>query len=64
MTSIVRATDAYMVWLQQALVGESSGEEQLFSSENNTTKDSISTELDRYLQRLKVRLFYCPQISD
>ncbi|KAH7674728.1 CLEC16A/TT9 N-terminal protein [Dioscorea alata] len=39
--------------LLQALVGESSGEEQLFSSENNTTKDSISTELDRYLQRLK-----------
>ncbi|KAJ0965598.1 hypothetical protein J5N97_026736 [Dioscorea zingiberensis] len=39
--------------LLQALVGESSGEEQLFSSENNTTKDSISTELEGYLQRLK-----------
>ncbi|XP_073117626.1 protein TRANSPARENT TESTA 9 isoform X2 [Elaeis guineensis] len=38
--------------LLQALVGEDSGEEQLFSSEYNMMKDSISTELDRYLHKL------------
>ncbi|GLT97385.1 hypothetical protein SLE2022_149520 [Rubroshorea leprosula] len=39
--------------LLQALVGEGSGEEQLFSSESGSTKDSISSELDCYLQKLK-----------
>ncbi|KAA8535829.1 hypothetical protein F0562_030851 [Nyssa sinensis] len=39
--------------LLQALVGEGSGEEQLFSSENSLMKDGISTELDGYLQKLK-----------
>ncbi|KAK1551168.1 hypothetical protein Q3G72_031319 [Acer saccharum] len=37
--------------LLQALVGEGSGEEQLFSSESTTGRDSI--ELDGYLQKLK-----------
>ncbi|XP_031478821.1 protein TRANSPARENT TESTA 9 isoform X1 [Nymphaea colorata] len=39
--------------LLQALVGESSGEEQLFSSGINSLKDGISSELDMYLQKLK-----------
>ncbi|KAL0374702.1 UNVERIFIED_CONTAM: protein TRANSPARENT TESTA 9 [Sesamum radiatum] len=39
--------------LLQALVGEDSGEEQLFSSESSGVKDGISGELDIYLQKLK-----------
>ncbi|PIN03963.1 hypothetical protein CDL12_23507 [Handroanthus impetiginosus] len=39
--------------LLQALVGEDSGEEQLFASESNGVKDGISNELDIYLQKLK-----------
>ncbi|XP_052182421.1 protein TRANSPARENT TESTA 9 isoform X2 [Diospyros lotus] len=39
--------------LLQALVGEGSGEEQLFSSESNSGKDGITSELDSYLRRLK-----------
>ncbi|MQL86989.1 hypothetical protein Taro_019525 [Colocasia esculenta] len=39
--------------LLQALVGEGLGEEQLFSSENSLAKDSINTELDGYIQKLK-----------
>ncbi|CAL9043804.1 unnamed protein product [Musa banksii] len=38
--------------LLQALVGEDTGEEQLFSS-TSMLKDNISTELDRYLQKLE-----------
>ncbi|XP_068641608.1 protein TRANSPARENT TESTA 9-like isoform X2 [Aristolochia californica] len=38
--------------LLQALVGEGSGEEQLFSPENSLMKDGISGELDGYLQKL------------
>ncbi|KAG5559714.1 hypothetical protein RHGRI_009283 [Rhododendron griersonianum] len=40
--------------LLQALVGEGSGEEQLFSSESSSMKDGVSNELDCYLQKLKV----------
>ncbi|KAK3011430.1 hypothetical protein RJ639_012308, partial [Escallonia herrerae] len=40
--------------LLQALVGEGSGEEQLFSAENSMSKDGVSGEFDFYLQRLKV----------
>ncbi|GLT28721.1 hypothetical protein SLA2020_036320 [Shorea laevis] len=39
--------------LMQALVGERSGEEQLFSAESVSTEDSISGELDSYMQKLK-----------
>lgn len=40
--------------LLQALVGEGSGEEQLFFSENSYTReDGISSEFDSYLQKLK-----------
>ncbi|KDP41114.1 hypothetical protein JCGZ_03244 [Jatropha curcas] len=39
--------------LLQALVGESSGEDQLFASEIGFTRDSFSNELDSYLQQLK-----------
>nr|XP_019707440.1 LOW QUALITY PROTEIN: protein TRANSPARENT TESTA 9-like [Elaeis guineensis] len=39
--------------LLQALVGEDSGEEQLFSSENSMMRDSITTELDRYLHKVE-----------
>lgn len=47
--------------LLQALVGEGSGEEQLFSSESSTLKDIIDTELDRYLQKPKDQygIFFC-----
>ncbi|KAG1331952.1 Protein TRANSPARENT TESTA 9, partial [Cocos nucifera] len=40
--------------LLQALVGEDYGEEQLFSSENSMMKDSMTTELDRYLHKVEV----------
>ncbi|KAL9153751.1 hypothetical protein ABFS82_10G069100 [Erythranthe guttata] len=39
--------------LLQALVGEDSGEEQLFASEGSGVKDGFSSELDLYLQKLK-----------
>ncbi|XP_077238440.1 CLEC16A-like protein isoform X3 [Tasmannia lanceolata] len=39
--------------LLQALVGEGSGEEQLFSPENSFSKEGISSELDRYLHKIK-----------
>lgn len=39
--------------LLQALVGEGSGEEQLFSFESGSARDSISSELDGYLKKLK-----------
>ncbi|KAJ9550806.1 hypothetical protein OSB04_014851 [Centaurea solstitialis] len=39
--------------LLKALVGEDSGEEQLFASENSTSKDGNDGDLNIYLQRLK-----------
>lgn len=39
--------------LLQALVGEGSGDEQLFSFESGSARDSISSELDGYLKKLK-----------
>ncbi|KAL2340519.1 hypothetical protein Fmac_008459 [Flemingia macrophylla] len=39
--------------LLQALVGEASGEEQLFSSENSLLKDGGGCELDVYLEKIK-----------
>ncbi|KAJ4964247.1 hypothetical protein NE237_024186 [Protea cynaroides] len=39
--------------LLQALVGEGSGEEQLFSSETGLLKDGVCSEVDSYLQKLK-----------
>ncbi|XP_057499982.1 protein TRANSPARENT TESTA 9-like isoform X1 [Actinidia eriantha] len=39
--------------LLQALVGEGSGEEQLFSSESSLMKDGITSELESYLRKLK-----------
>ncbi|KAL4341766.1 hypothetical protein GQ457_08G002480 [Hibiscus cannabinus] len=39
--------------LLQALVGEGSGEERLFSFESCSPRDGVSTELDVYLKKLK-----------
>ncbi|CAK9325834.1 unnamed protein product [Citrullus colocynthis] len=39
--------------LLEALVGEDSGEEQLFSSDNTSVKGGIDIELDGYLHKLK-----------
>ncbi|KAK7329129.1 hypothetical protein VNO77_23275 [Canavalia gladiata] len=39
--------------LLQALVGETSGEEQLFSSENSLMRDGSGCEIDVYLQKIK-----------
>ncbi|XP_039686417.1 protein TRANSPARENT TESTA 9 isoform X4 [Medicago truncatula] len=39
--------------LLQALVGEASGEEQLFSSESSLTRDGIACGLDVYLNKIK-----------
>ena len=39
---------------QEALVGEDSGEQQLFSSENTSSKGGIDVELDGYLKKFKV----------
>ncbi|XP_058207833.1 protein TRANSPARENT TESTA 9 isoform X2 [Rhododendron vialii] len=52
--------------LLQALVGEGSGEEQLFSSESSSMKDGISNELDCYLQKLKDQYGLscsCPEVG-
>ena len=49
---------------QEALVGEDSGEEQLFSSENTSVKGGINIELDGYLQKLKVLFFIFPTTTD
>ena len=40
--------------LQQSLVGEGSDEEQLFSPESSLIRDGFNSELDSYLQKLKV----------
>lgn len=48
------SVNAFVVCLQQALVGEDSAEEQLFSSEGTRAKDGLSSELDIYMQKLKV----------
>ncbi|KAK2969930.1 hypothetical protein RJ640_000459 [Escallonia rubra] len=53
--------------LLQALVGEGSGEEQLFSAEHSMTKDGVSGEFDFYLQRLKDQYGVscsCPEIAE
>ncbi|KAG6598900.1 Protein TRANSPARENT TESTA 9, partial [Cucurbita argyrosperma subsp. sororia] len=39
--------------LLEALVGEDSGEQQLFSSENASSKGGVNVELDGYLKKLK-----------
>lgn len=39
--------------LLQALVGEGSGEEQLFSPDNCSMRDDVASELDGYLKQLK-----------
>ncbi|KAF7148088.1 hypothetical protein RHSIM_Rhsim03G0267600 [Rhododendron simsii] len=52
--------------LLQALVGEGSGEEQLFSSESSSMKDGVSNELDCYLQKLKDQYGLscsCPEVG-
>lgn len=48
-----------LYFVQQALVGEGSGEEQLFSSASTSIRDSIGSELDGYQQKLKV-VMPCP----
>jgi protein CLEC16A len=40
--------------LLQSLVGEDTGEEQLFSPRNGSMRDGLSSELDWYLRRLEV----------
>lgn len=45
------------------MVGEGSGEEQLFSSESILMKDGLSGELDAYLQRIKVQIDVPPALS-
>ncbi|KAI6682632.1 hypothetical protein NL676_036513 [Syzygium grande] len=47
--------------LLESLVGEGSGEEQLFSSGSISMKDGLSGELDGYLQRIKDQ--YCVSTS-
>ncbi|KAK1316263.1 hypothetical protein QJS10_CPA05g02405 [Acorus calamus] len=49
-------------FLLQALVGEEAGEEQLFSSEKSLVQNSISSELDVYVEQLKDKhgLIPCP----
>uniref|UniRef100_A0A1J3E733 Protein CLEC16A-like protein n=1 Tax=Noccaea caerulescens TaxID=107243 RepID=A0A1J3E733_NOCCA len=45
--------------LLQSLVGEDSGEEQLFSPRNGSMKDGLSSELDWYLRRLEEHFGVC-----
>lgn len=51
--------DCHCIFVQQALVGEASGEEQLFSSKSSLTKDGIGSELDIYLEITKVCSSFC-----
>lgn len=47
------------LWLtQQKLVGEALGEEQLFSSESDSVGNQFYSEIDIYMQRLKVSTFF------
>lgn len=48
---------------QQALVGEGSGEEQLFSAEGCISKEGCEDELTSYIDRLKVICFLSPSYS-
>ncbi|XP_024016405.1 uncharacterized protein LOC18025801 isoform X2 [Eutrema salsugineum] len=45
--------------LLQSLVGEDSGEEQLFSPQNGFMRDGLSSELDWYLRRLEEQFGVC-----
>ncbi|VVA99608.1 unnamed protein product [Arabis nemorensis] len=45
--------------LLQSLVGEDSGEEQLFSPQNGSMRDGLSSELDWYLKRLEEQFGVC-----
>ncbi|EEF43020.1 protein TRANSPARENT TESTA 9 [Ricinus communis] len=52
--------------LLQALVGEGSGEDQLFASELGSSRYAFSSELDSYLQKLKEQyggLCYFPEVG-
>jgi len=51
--------DFHCMFVQQALVGEASGEEQLFSSESSLPRDGIACGLDVYLNKIKVCNFLC-----
>lgn len=51
---MVQNSDKLWLCLQQVLVGEGSGEEQLFSPEHSAVKDNIDTELERYVRKIKV----------
>ncbi|XP_061361576.1 protein TRANSPARENT TESTA 9 [Gastrolobium bilobum] len=50
--------------LLQALVGEDSGEEQLFSSKNSLARDGISSDLDVYHEKIKEQYGVSFQPSD
>ncbi|XP_010526377.1 PREDICTED: uncharacterized protein LOC104803958 isoform X2 [Tarenaya hassleriana] len=45
--------------LLQSLVGEASGEEQLFSPENGSMRDGTSSDIDLYLQKLEEQFGLC-----
>ncbi|XP_010541101.1 PREDICTED: uncharacterized protein LOC104814647 isoform X2 [Tarenaya hassleriana] len=45
--------------LLQSLIGEASGEEQLFSPENGSMRDGTSSELDVYLRKLEEQFGLC-----
>ncbi|AEE77444.1 CLEC16A-like protein [Arabidopsis thaliana] len=45
--------------LLQSLVGEDTGEEQLFSPRNGSMRDGLSSELDWYLRRLEEQFGVC-----
>lgn len=51
--------------MQQALVGESSAEEELFSSRSSLTKDSTGSDIAVYHKKIKVfSSFYSSEIID
>ncbi|KAE9601632.1 hypothetical protein Lalb_Chr13g0299881 [Lupinus albus] len=50
--------------IRQALVGEASGEEQLFSSKSSLPRDSIGSELDVYHEKIKEQYGVSFQPSD
>jgi hypothetical protein len=51
--------------VQQALVGESSGEEELFSPKSSLTRDGAGSDIDAYHKKIKVcNSFYSSVIID
>ena len=53
------SNDWHCIYVQEALVGEASGEEQLFSPKSSLARDGTGSELDFYHEKIKVCSSFC-----